>query len=123
MGVVTRRRRLRILLALVLLLGTRVVYAVPAQATAELTAVSHCTQHTGRPSSVPKSRHCCNVTSDADTPATIAASLAVPASHLVSLPGTGPTVPALSPCDAPRSTAASTRDGPPRYLALRTIRR
>jgi hypothetical protein len=111
------------LLSLVLLLGTRLVVAVPAQAAAELTAVSHCTQHTGRPSSVPDARRCCDVTSEADTPATVAVSLDLPASHLVAMPGILPVLAVQAPSDAPRLIAAATRDGPPRYLVLLAIRR
>jgi hypothetical protein len=123
MGTVTRRRRLRILLSLVLALGTRLVWAVPAQAAAELTAVSHCTQHSGRPSRVPDARQCCNVTADADTPATRPAPALMPASDLVSLPGFLPEPGALLAIEVPRRLVASTRDGPPRYLALLAIRR
>lgn len=120
---VRRGSRLRVLLSLVLALGARMVYAAPAQMTAELTAVSHCTQHTGRPSSVPAARQCCQVTADADAPATTQAALETPASQPVALPGTvmaAGGVPALPEAAA---LAVPIRDGPPRYLALRSIRR
>lgn len=114
---------MRVLLSLVLALGMRLVYAVPAQAVVEQAAVSHCTQHTGRPASLPAARHCCQVSTEADAPATTPAVPHLPASHLLALPGILSALPALAPCDAPRPTIASTRDGPPRYLALRSIRR
>jgi hypothetical protein len=123
MGVVIRRRRLPVLLSLVLALGARVVYAAPLQATAELRAVSCCTQHTGRPSSVPDARRCCEVTSEADTPATMVGSADVPVAHTMPLPGDTWARPAPSPVDTPRGTIGTTRDGPPRYLTLLTIRR
>jgi hypothetical protein len=123
MSLVMRRRRLPVLLSLVLALGARVVYAVPLQAAAELRAVSCCTQHTGRPSSIPDARRCCQVASEADTPATMVGSADVPAAHAMPLPGDTWARPAPSPVDMPRGTIVTTRDGPPRYLTLRTIRR
>ncbi|HWP65282.1 MAG TPA: hypothetical protein VNO26_05155 [Candidatus Limnocylindria bacterium] len=112
------------LLSLVLALGARVVYAAPAQATAELTAVSHCTQHTGRPSSVPAARQCCEVRADADAPAATPAMPSAPASQLVPLPGVAAADAAgVLALGEPAEAAAAIRDGPPRYLALRSIRR
>ena len=78
MEAVTRRRRMSVLLALAAILSTRLVYAAPAQATAELTAVSHCTQHQGRPATIPDARRCCRITADADSPATRAPAAQAP---------------------------------------------
>jgi hypothetical protein len=121
---VTRSRRLRILVALALLVGTRIVYAAPAEVAAELRAVSCCTQHTGQPSSVPAARRCCQVAASAGAQATMSAAPRVP-----------PVPPAVAVLPAPppasvavlfTSSAAPERvprDGPPLYLGLRSIRR
>lgn len=124
MGSVTRRRRMSVLLALAAILSTRLLYAAPAQMEAELTAVSHCTQHNGRPASVPDARRCCRITSDADSPATRVAASNFPATQLTALPAmaAAPAI-AAAPLVPPSLPVFSTRDGPPRYLRLLTIRR
>jgi hypothetical protein len=121
---VTRSRRLRILVALTLLVGMRVVYAAPAEIAAELRAVSCCTQHTGQPSSVPAARKCCQVATSAGAQATMSAAPRVPPAHTafallptMPLPGI-PVLPAWR--GAPERVP---RDGPPLYLGLLTIRR
>jgi hypothetical protein len=113
-----------VLLALAAMLSTRLVYAAPAQMSAELTAISHCTQHKGRPASVPDARRCCQITADADSPATRVAAGDVPVPQWTALPAI-PAAPAIAPAPAPSPNLPvfSTRDGPPRYLSLLSIRR
>jgi hypothetical protein len=112
-----------VLLALVMALGARLVYAAPAQMAAELTAVSHCTQHTGRPSSVPAARQCCQVTADADAPVTASAALQSPATQPTALPGIVIDAGGIPTLPVSGELVVPIRDGPPRYLALRSIRR
>jgi hypothetical protein len=118
-----RRRPLAGVLSLILAMGSRAVYAVPAEAEAELRAVSCCTQHTGRPSSVPDARQCCAISSDADAPAALGAATIVPPSHAMAFPGEilVPTPRIL--VDGSSAIVNTSRDGPPRYLTLLTIRR
>jgi hypothetical protein len=122
MGVVRRRRSLRVILGIVLALGVRTVVAAPAQITAELRAVSCCSGHLNRPVSVPESRRCCDVSPDAGAPAKLTAVQvldAPPAVLLVTVPL--PTAVRQAPSVA-QTERRSERDGPPLYLGLRSIR-
>jgi hypothetical protein len=121
---VTRSRRLRILVALALLVGTRVVYAAPAEVAAELRAVSCCTQHTGQPSSVPAARKCCEVASSAGAQAAMSAAPRVPPAQTMFAPLPAPPMPSVAALPAWRSAPERVpRDGPPLYLSLLSIRR
>ena len=118
-----RRRSVRAVLAIALALGVRTVVAAPAEGRAELRALIHCSAHTGRPVTVPESRRCCQVSSEAGAPATLSAVAST-------VDGGGPVlvhplivVPALpDPAPAARVDAGGERDGPPLYLALQSIR-
>jgi hypothetical protein len=115
-------RSLRVLLGVVLALGVRTVVAAPLQAAAEMRAVSHCMGHMNRPVSVPESRRCCNVSSDAGAPAKLSAapaSVAAPVVLPVARPATAVAA-LLTP--AVQVEWRRERDGPPLYLGLRTIR-
>lgn len=119
---VTRRRRLGLVAVIVLALGANAAYAVPAQTAAELRAVSHCTRHTGRPATVPDARHCCRVRAEATTPATIAATPPLEPPVVLALPAASPAsalaLAAPSCLERPRRS----REGPPLFLGLRTLR-
>lgn len=111
-------------MALVLGLATRTVYALPLEVTAELRAVSCCTQHTGQPSSVPDARRCCRIASNAGAGATMTAAPGVPAFHPhVALPATFPVVRDTPHAGFLDERNDAPRDGPPLYLGLLTIRR
>jgi hypothetical protein len=119
-----RRQPLRLLVALVLALCARSTYAVPAVVEAELRAVSCCTKHTGKPSTVPDARRCCAITSDADAPATLSGVPATPfPPALATLPGIVLAPPIAASSAPPLAVTREARDGPPLYLGLRTIRR
>jgi len=122
---VTRSRRLRILVVLALLVGMRVVYAAPAEVTAELRAVSCCTQHTGQPSSVPAARHCCQVASIAGTQAMLSATPRVTPPHATfALPVAAPMTSVVrAPTWWDTTPDSAPRDGPPLYIGLLNIRR
>jgi hypothetical protein len=117
-------RSLRVLLGVALALGVRTVVAAPLQAAAEMRAVTHCMGHMNRPVSVPESRRCCNVSSDAGAPAKLSAAPAsVAAPVIVILPVALPiTAVAAPPAPAVQVERRRERDGPPLYLGLRTIR-
>jgi hypothetical protein len=123
MVVVRRRRILRLVVSLVLMLGVRTVVAAPMQDGAELRAIIHCTQHMGRPVTVPESRHCCQVSSDADAPATLAAAPASPDTGVVAVLAPLPVVFERPWLDSSgQLDRRGERDGPPLYLALQSIR-
>jgi hypothetical protein len=122
MVVVRRRRSLRVLLGVVLALGVRTAVAAPRQVTDEMRAVTHCAGHMNRPVSVPESRRCCEVSSEAGAPATMAAVPAPPPVAvfvIATLPVSTVSVVPAAPALAERHRE---RDGPPIYLDLRTFR-
>jgi hypothetical protein len=85
-------------------------------------AVTHCAGHMDRPVSVPESRRCCEVSSAAGAPVTMAAEPA-PLPGAVLVIATLPAAPVVPGTDAPIETDhRGERDGPPIYLALRTFR-
>jgi hypothetical protein len=100
----------------------RTVVAAPLQVAAEMRAVSHCAGHMNRPVSVPESRRCCDVSSEAGTPAKLSAAPAqdtAPAVLLASLPLPGDVA---LPAAAVQIERRGERDGPPLWLGLRSIR-
>jgi hypothetical protein len=123
MMTVRRRSSLRVLVGLVVAVGVRATVAAPIQVTDEVRALTRCAEHMHRPVSVPESRRCCGISSDADAPATLAAAPTPPpatafviATLPVSMTVRGPT--RYLPTARPRGE----RDGPPLYLGLGTFR-
>ena len=105
-----------------LALGVRTVVATPLQVAAEMRAVSHCAGHMNRPVSVPESRRCCNVSSEAGAPAKLSAAPVqdtAPVVLLATLPLPGDVA---RPAPAVQVERRSKRDGPPLWLGLRSIR-
>jgi len=107
----------------VLGLALRATAALPVEVAAEIRAVSHCTMHLGRVAGVPESRRCCEITSDADAPATL-----VQAAPPIG-PDTLPCVvaPVVARPGWPVAVHAGRvvrgeRDGPPLHVALRSFR-
>jgi hypothetical protein len=123
MTIVKRRRSVRVLLGLVVALGARTVVAAPMQAEAELRAVSHCSTHMGRPVSLPEARQCCEVSVEAGAPATRGAVPAPEAPVVLVTPRPVLAPQLVRPAPVLPVDARGARDGPPLYLALRTILR
>lgn len=110
------------LLGVVLALGVRTVVAAPRQVTDEMRAVARCAGHMQKPVSVPASRRCCHVSSDAGDAAVRAAAPApLPVAPIATVILPRPAALAARTA-APRAVRRRERDGPPLYLGLRTIR-
>jgi hypothetical protein len=119
---VTSRRRAGLILLLLVTLSLRAGVAAPQLAAAELRAVMHCSHGCGTPRSVADAARCCQVASAAGDRALLAASPSLPPA-----PPAVAMLPRPAVVDAPASArlvserAALQRDGPPRFLALRTL--
>lgn len=120
----TRGRIRQLALVSLAVLAVRVELAAPAFSTAELRAVSHCAAHRGRPVSTADAARCCAVGAPGDRDATMAAGapLVAPGATLLAVLPSG--LDGAPPADPLRpARAAPPRDtGPPRFLALRTLR-
>jgi hypothetical protein len=122
MTLVKRRRPLRVILGILFALGVRTVVAAPAQVTAELRAANCCSGHLNRPVSVPESRRCCNVSPEAGAPAKLTAAQVLDAPPAVLLATVPLPIAVRQTLSVARTERRGERDGPPRYLGLRSIR-
>jgi hypothetical protein len=119
---VTSRRRAGLILLLLGTLTLRVGVAVPQLAAAELRAVSCCTEHRKTPRSVADASQCCQVANAAGDRALLGCAPSLPPAPPVVAVLTRPTT-LVAPAAARvvESRADLQRDGPPRFLVLRTL--
>ncbi len=118
----TSRRRAGLILLLLVTLTFQVGVAAPQLTADELRAVSHCTEHSKAPRSVADASQCCQVANAAGDRALLGTAPSLPPS-----PPVAALLPRPAAIVAPASTRVLTeradlqRDGPPRFLELRTL--
>ncbi|HEV7733967.1 MAG TPA: hypothetical protein VGR62_17485 [Candidatus Binatia bacterium] len=118
----TPRRHAGRILLLLAALTLRVGVSAPQLIAAELTAVSHCTAHSKMPRSVADASQCCQVANAAGDRAVVAAAPALPpAPPVVALLPRPVDVIAPGSVLVVADVVGLQRDGPPRYLTLRTL--
>jgi hypothetical protein len=119
---VTARRRAGLILLLLVTTTLRAGVAAPQLVTAEIRAVSHCTAHAKQPRSVADASQCCHVMNDAGDRALMGVAPSLPpAPPAVALMPRSMTVAAPASAVGVVERADLQRDGPPRFLALRTL--
>jgi hypothetical protein len=119
---VTSRRRAGLILLLLVTLSLRVGVAVPQLAAAELRAVSCCTEHEKRPRSVADASQCCQVANAAGDRALLGNAPSLPpAPPVMAMLPRPTTIVAPASARVVESRADLQRDGPPRFLLLRTL--
>ena len=125
-GIEVRSKGIRtvVLALLVAAVAVRAAYAAPALSTAQLRAVSCCHEHRGRLPSTAEAGQCCQLASQAGDPALMAPVPALPPPSLgvvgvLSLVAVLPGASAIRPIVTGSSRS---RDGPPLFLRIRTLR-
>lgn len=118
----TPRRHAGRILLLLAALTLRVGVSAPQLVAAELTAVSHCTAHSKMPRSVADASQCCQVANAAGDRAVVAAApLLPPAPPVVAMLPRPVDVVVPGSVLVVADAGELQRDGPPRYLTLRTL--